>query len=198
MSRWQPGETVVLRYFARGRPSGALPTRVISVVDGLVLWLAGGTLVKSPSVAGRPVREVPLTERFTSPRETVDRQWTGDGVLVLGRAGRAHSLWLFWEGSRFRGWYVQLEQPWRPFRYGFDTRDYILDIWIESDGAWRWKDEDELDVAVELGVVTPDEAAARRAEGESVIAEWPFPTGWEDWRPDPSWRAPAVPEDWDA
>ena len=30
-----------------------------------------------------------------------------------------------------------------------------------------------------------------RAEAARVLEEWPFPTGWEDWRPDPSWPVPA-------
>ncbi len=198
LSQGQSGDTVVLRYFSRGCASGALPTRAVETAEAPVLWLSGGTPVKSPSVAGRFVREVPLEERFTQPREPIDRTWTGEGVLILGRPGRAHSIWLFWDNGRFTGWYVQLEDPWRPFRLGFDTRDHVLDIWIPSDGSWRWKDEQELDVAVDVGAVTPQEAAAFRAEGERVIAEWAFPTGWEDWRADPAWALPSVPEDWNA
>ena len=43
------------------------------------------------------------------------------------------------------------------------------------------------------GLVRED---AIRAEGERVIAEWPFPTGWEAWRPDPAWPTPVLPTDW--
>ncbi len=198
MSRWQPGEAVVLRYFNHGRPTGALPTRAVSSEERPVLWLAAGTTVKWPGVAGRLVREVPLAERFTQPLDAIDRPWTGDGVLILGRPGRAHSIWLFWENGRFAGWYVNLEDPWQPCRLGFDTADHTLDIWVESDGSWRWKDEHELDVAVELGFFSSEQAAAFRAEGERVIEEWPFPTGWENWRADPSWPVPQVPDEWQA
>jgi hypothetical protein len=51
------GDVVVLRYFRRAQPVGALPTRVISG-DGPALWLASGTTVKWPAVDGRPVREI--------------------------------------------------------------------------------------------------------------------------------------------
>ena len=78
------------------------------------------------------------------------------------------------------------------------TEDHTLDIWVEADGSWRWKDEDELQTAVLLGYFTVGEAAAFRAEGERVVAEWPFPTGWEEWRPEPSLEVPAVPAGWDA
>ena len=36
-----------------------------------------------------------------------------------------------------------------------------------------------------------------RAEGESVLARAPWPTGWEKWRPDPAWELPELPDGWD-
>jgi hypothetical protein len=163
-----------------------------------VLWLAPGTTVVWPAIGGRPVRELPAAERFAAPWEAAARTWVGDGMLVVGRPERAHSIWLLREDSRFVGWYVNLEAPWRPWAHGFDTEDHELDLWIGPDGAWHWKDEDDLEAAVEHAVFTRAQAAAFRAEGERVLAEWPFPTGWESWQPDPSWPAPSVPEGWDA
>jgi hypothetical protein len=192
-------DSIVLRYLDRGRPVGAVVTRVISTEDGPVLWLAPGTTVIWPAIAGRRVHEYPPEERYALPwDDVVEAPWRGDGVLILGRPGRAHSLWLFWENDRFAGWYVQLEDPWRPFRFGFDTADHALDIWVGSDGSWQWKDEDELEVAAELGYFTPQQAASIRAEGERVLAEWPFPTGWEDWQADATWPLPVVPREWRA
>ena len=37
----------------------------------------------------------------------------------------------------------------------------------------------------------------RPGRGGRVLEEWPFPTGWEDWRPDPSWPIPQLPDGWD-
>ena len=37
----------------------------------------------------------------------------------------------------------------------------------------------DLEVGVERGYFTREQATAFREEGERVIAEWPFPTGWE-------------------
>jgi hypothetical protein len=198
MNRWQPGDTVVLRYFKRGRPSGVMPTRAVAIEDGPVLWLPPGTIVGWPAVNGRPVSDVEAAERYRQAWRVIERPWAGDGILIVGVPERAHSIWLFWESGVFVGWYVNLEDRWRPSRLGFDTQDHELDIWVESDGSWRWKDEDHLELAVDAGVFTAEEAAAFRAEGERVLAEWPFPTGWEDWRADPSWPLPAAPADWAA
>jgi predicted RNA-binding protein associated with RNAse of E/G family len=77
-----------------------------------------------------------------------------------------------------------------------DVTDHALDVWVDPDGSWRWKDEDDFAALQRHGVF--DAAAARRvrAEGERVIEAWPFPTGWEDWRPDPRWPTPELPDDW--
>jgi hypothetical protein len=64
-------------------------------------------------------------------------------------------------------------------------------------GEPQWKDEDELEAATRQGRVTADEARALRAEGERVVAERPWPTGWEDFRPDPAWTTPSLPDGWD-
>jgi Protein of unknown function (DUF402) len=198
MNRWQPGDTVVLRYFKRGRPSGVMPTRAVATEDGPVLWLPPGTIVGWPGVRGRPISDVRAAERYRHAWGIIERPWAGDGILIVGVPGRPHSIWLFWESGIFVGWYVNLEDRWRPSRLGFDTQDHELDIWVESGGSWHWKDEDHLEIAVEAGVFSAEDAAKFRAEGERVLAEWPFPTGWEDWCADPSWPLPTAPADWAA
>jgi predicted RNA-binding protein associated with RNAse of E/G family len=65
----------------------------------------------------------------------------------------------------------------------FEMTDQALDILVDPDGTWRWKDEDDFAETQALGVWTPEEAAAIRAEGERVIGARPWPSGWEDWRP---------------
>jgi hypothetical protein len=47
-----------------------------------------------------------------------------------------------------------------------------------------------------LGIWTQTEADQIRAEGERVIAEAPWPTGWEEWRPPASWSPLGLPRDW--
>jgi hypothetical protein len=50
--------------------------------------------------------------------------------------------------------------------------------------------------AIELGVFDEEGAAAVRAEGERMIAQRPWPTGWEDWRPPADWHPLPLPDDW--
>jgi predicted RNA-binding protein associated with RNAse of E/G family len=131
-----------------------------------------------------------------------DARWFG-GRLMLAELGASHSVYVSWgEGGEFVGWYVNLEDPWRGSPYGFDTTDHFLDIWVEPDRSWRWKDENHLAEAVDLGLFTAAQAKAMRAEGERVIdriesSTGPFDEGWENWLPDPAWPLPTIPEGWD-
>lgn len=181
------------RYVRDGRAFWTLPVTVARD-DGteLALWVAPDSPMRRPEPPRLPVRDL-AAGRW----EAVDSSWVGQGILMLRRPETKHAIWLFWhEDWRFRGWYVNLEDWWRDDR-GVDAYDHQLDIWIVADGTWRWKDEDDLAESVETGIFTAAEAAEIRAEGERVLAEWPFPTGWEDFRPDPRWERPQLPAGWD-
>jgi uncharacterized protein len=132
--------------------------------------------------------------RIPADEWTLEPGTTSREALALTRPGAAHSIYLFWDDGRFSHWYVNLEEPLRRNAVGFDTFDHKLDLIVEADGAWRWKDEDELEEAARRGIL---DAAAVRAEGERVLAAWPFPTGWEAWRPDPAWPVPQLPAGWE-
>jgi len=61
----------------------------------------------------------------------------------------------FWdEDGGFRGWYVNFEAPFMRTGSVLDTVDWHLDLWIDPDGTWRWKDEDEADAAVAAGALS--------------------------------------------
>ena len=137
-------------------------------------------------------------ERWARGDPPHEHVWHSNHILWLARADELSALGLFWdEAWRFRGWYVNLQAPLRRTRLGFDTTDWALDVWVEPDGTWSWKDEDDFADAQALDVLDEEAAAAIRVEGERVIRERPWPTGWEDWRPDPEWKPPSLPEGWE-
>jgi hypothetical protein len=188
---WSRGDPVRFRYVRDGRAFWELAARVVADEPGLLaLWIAPGSPMR------RPLAKVPVPVLAAGTWEPVETSWEGEGVLMLRSPAPGHALWLFWhpDGS-FRGWYVNLEDWWRT-EHGVDAYDHQLDIWVLPDGSWHWKDEDDLAEAVGAGIFTPAEAAAIRAEGERVLAEWPFPTGWEDWQPDLAWPVPQLSPNW--
>ncbi|MET7756025.1 DUF402 domain-containing protein [Streptomyces sp. NPDC005389] len=204
---WAPGEHILWRY--RGNGTGDVHIcRPVTVVqdtpDLLAVWMAPGTECVRPVLAdGTPVHEEPLATRYTAPRTTERARWSGSGVLMLARPGEPWSVWLFWErGWRFRSWYVNLEEPRVRWSGGFDSEDHFLDISVYPDRSWLWRDEDEFAQAQRSGLMGPELAARVRGAGQRAvdrITAWgaPFSDGWENWRPDPAWRVPELPADWD-
>jgi hypothetical protein len=130
-------------------------------------------------------------------------RWEGHGVLQLQRPGEMHAIWVFWEGPErdFLCWYVNLQEPFRRTDRGFDTQDLELDIVVDRDGSWRYKDDEVLDVSIARGRWTIAEVKAIRGEGNRVATEldagrrW-WSDEWAVWQPDPRWPIPRLPQDW--
>ncbi|SEC59379.1 DUF402 domain-containing protein [Streptomyces sp. TLI_105] len=204
---WAPGEHILWRYRGNGTEDVAICRPVTVVRDTpelLAVWMAPGTECVRPVLAdGTSVHDEPLATRYTAPRTTERARWSGTGVLKLARPEDPWSVWLFWErGWRFRSWYVNLEEPRTRWSGGIDSEDHFLDISVYPDRSWLWRDEDEFAQAQRAGLMGPEQAARVLAAGRDaveLITSWgtPFADGWEDWRPDPAWRVPTLPADWD-
>jgi hypothetical protein len=200
-SFWRLGETVALRGVWHGQLWYAGPAYVVADLQDLtaVYWPAGtvcknyGGHVSAQMWAAGP--KGPL----------VDHVWRENDVLSLSTPGEGHSIWAMWEaGTRnLRCWYVNLEEPQRRTKLGFDSMDFELDIVIQPDkSSWRWKDEDLFDELVGVGVFSETEAKAIRAEGLGVVEKLrgnrsPFCDDWENWRPPADWTIPVLPPGWD-
>jgi hypothetical protein len=149
-----------------------------------VLWLPPGT----PYAIG--------TDLFGD--WTYDFRTLGRGQLRVTGPGDDFSVFLFEDhDGGLRGWYVNLEQPQVRTAHGFDYEDELLDIWVAKGAEPELLDEDELDEAVRRGFISVERGAEIRAKAERLLASPPWPTGWEDWRPEPGWQAPDLPPGWE-
>jgi predicted RNA-binding protein associated with RNAse of E/G family len=198
--RWNSGDQVVLREVWRGKVWSAKPEIVVrDTPDLLALYLPAGTRCRrAVSSDGTPLR--------LTPEEWLlkDLPWPVDS-LRLTVPGASHSIILIWSQGQdeFLVWYVNLEDPLRRTALGFDYMDQVLDIEIAPDlSEWHWKDEDELQQAQDLGLISRERALELRREGERVVAllesgSPPFTEEWRLWRPDPLWQTPRLPAGWD-
>ena len=185
---WAAGAIVAWREAWRGQEYFAIPVRVVEDrEDLLAVYVAEGTRYSFPPGGWPFAEQHPWAEQG---------EWRGEGALTLMQPGAAYAISHFWESGerRFAGWYVNMQEPFRREQSSYVTQDQELDIWIEPDATWRWKDEQELEDWVPRGRFTREEVTEIRRVGEQVLADWPFPTGWEDWRPDPSWPVPQLPD----
>jgi len=204
---WLPGDQVVLRFMWSGDLAWVEPVTVVEdSATCIALYLAEHTPIKRPVGSdGSPVPRTRSHEpRIAVPWELGDARWLNTSVLWLARPGTAHAIGLFWQGPErhFLGWYGNLQAPLQRTAIGFDSADHALDVQITHDRTWSWKDEDEFASVQHRGVFSLDEAVEIRAEGERVVAAveanaWPFNAGWEQWRPDPTWPIPVIPDGWD-
>jgi len=185
---WSPGEIVIRREVLNdGRAWLCIP--VVVVVDRsdlLATYIAEGTPFEFPD-GDWPA---PAGLHPWHGRE----RWQGHGLLMLQRPGDSYAIFLFWHGPQrvFRGWYVNLQEPFRRTTAGYDTQDLELDIWVPLDGPWQWKDDELLDQRVHEGRFTADQAAEIRAVGANIAADldagrrW-WSDDWASWMPDPAW-----------
>ncbi len=115
---------------------------------------------------------------------------------MLQRPDDAYAVWVFWHGPEreFRGWYLNLQEPFRRTSEGFDTQDLELDLLVHPDGTSERKDEELLEVRIHEGRFTQDQGREIRASAERIEAELAARGHWWDawwalWEPEPGWDA---------
>jgi len=130
--------------------------------------------------------------------------WHTNRVLTIIEPEKYYAIMLFWnqEHNEFIGYYVNFQLPFVRSHCGIDALDLDLDIDIEPDLSFRWKDEDDYQNAIEHGVVPPEwQQGIENAKPEIFERlekrQYPFDGSWLDWKPDPYWSPPKLPENWD-
>jgi len=191
---WSEGEIVVRREVWRDSPWMAVSMIVVAdEPELLATYLPPGAQFVFPT-----------GDHGLGPHPWYGRGgWQGHGVLMLQRPGERYAIWHFWDGPEraFAGWYVNLQEPFRRTRIGYDTYDLELDIWMPAGGGWSFKDDELLDVRVHEGRFTAAEAAEIRALGATIgtmldhSAQWWDPS-WSRWEPAPDWNVPAPADGW--
>ncbi len=203
--RWKPGDQVLYQTMILGQPSATIPvTVVMDEPDLLALYLAPGTMHSWLVVGPRtPLPRVISPADFTRmAKQYVVEEWEPSPILLVTRPGLAHAVHHNWSQPdwRFQRWYVNFQDPVERQGWGFRTTDHFLDIVVQPDRSWAWKDEDELEEAIAVGRLTADDARDIRREGERVVEDIiatrpPFDGSWRDWRPDLVWPKPVLPDD---
>ena len=200
----RPGDLVVRRMYRGEHVIWAQACVAVADDDrGLLLWHPVGAgfahRPQPPHLGPRSPRRIDQLGSLPVVLET----WRDHDVLILVPPGAPYSVWWFFTDGAFALWYVNLERPsqrWhRDGVLGVDSFDHALDVLVDPDGTWRWKDEDELDERIGLaGYWGADKASEIRADGARVVRDiearrFPFDGTWCDYQPDPTWPVPALP-----
>jgi hypothetical protein len=204
--RWERGTTILLQEVWQGQLWSARPVRVVEDrADLIALWCPEGTPIKGPDAPWRPGRSTGaeyFVGMFTyRDWRFADFSWPTRNLMLL-RPDDWHAVWVSWTTTgENMGWYVNFQRPFNRTDRGIQTMDLMLDLIVDYDRSWQWKDEDEFQALVTPGIITAAEAGQVRAEAQLVLRrleadEPPFSEPWHDWRPDPTWSMPRVPDNW--
>ena len=130
--------------------------------------------------------------------------WHTNRVLAITEPDKHYSIMLFWNNAsdKFIGYYVNFQLPFKRNHCGIDTLDLDLDIIINPDLSWHWKDVDDYQKAIEHEIILPEWIREIDKAKEEIFeklknCQYPFDGSWLDWKPDPTWSPPKLPADWD-
>jgi hypothetical protein len=143
-SRFRHGESILYRELdEHGRIVDTKPVVVVEDSDAqVVLWLPLDTPTKKPVL----LNHTPGTPRRWEEGnwELIDGVWRWAEILIIVRPDDFRATWVRWSADRiFEGCYVNMQSKLTRTPLGFDLTDHQLDIVVEPDRNWRWKDQDE-------------------------------------------------------
>jgi hypothetical protein len=184
----------------------AVPQIVVSSTSAqLVTYLPAGTVSVLASNRGMPGTEgLSREERKLRALETLRARAVehveSPHKLYLYRSDRWARINLGWDPDTgaFLGWYVNFELPGRPTPCGLVSKDLVLDLWVDPDRTWHWKDQEEYAHAIDDGILDPSIREPIDSEGIRILEELesdvgPFADPWNAFEPDASWSTPQLP-----
>ncbi len=206
MNLWKPGDHVMWRGIYRNRIWYAQTAIVVKDSPEETV------LARLPGAEGRAEQD--YVQKKKNGRRRWDFQhddwvledfpWHTNSLLFLLEPDKYYSTIFFWnhESNKFLGYYVNFQLPFTRNPGGFDTLDLELDIEVNPDFSFKWKDVDDYEKGIQTGIILPEwEEGIEMAKIEILDKlkkrRYPFDGSWMDWRPDPTWTPPTLPANWD-
>ena len=129
--------------------------------------------------------------------------WERNRLLIFLEPEKFYSCYLFWDhaSGQFICHYINFQLPYHRSHCGFDTLDLDLDIVIDPQYNWEWKDEDEYQAGISEGGIQEEWVRRIEKSQEEVFdrinkRSYPFDGSWLQWQPIPTWLPPKLPERW--
>lgn len=139
--------SALLRFIYNGRVRWAVPHSLLEeTTEGVALLIVPGVLGKGPK--GGAMSDY-VSDLLSGEWSTADHCWHTNRVIRLTPFARQFSVDHYWDEAtdEFLGYQINFQTPLRRSRFGFDTLDLELDIVVEPNGSWRWKDAAEFEEA---------------------------------------------------
>jgi len=210
LKRWMPGEPVALRGIYKDRVwymQSALVVHDTPQETALVILPGAECSAPKEYIHGKH-GESGYYDRwgnYLEDRWNMEKYpWRTNRLLILLQPEKYYARMFFWEHSsgRFLCYYINFQLPFHRTAIGLDTLDLELDIVVEADHEWHWKDVENYHKGIDSGVIRGEWVEAIDAAKQEVFETldhrlYPFDGSWLDWKPDPAWQPPGAMENWD-
>jgi len=196
--RFLSGERVVIREVLNGKVWTVRPVTVVEDSDDqFVSYLAPGTLIDYPVDVEHG--EKCFSMWLSGEWELHKRGFNAPGMLRIAPQGMPFEIFAtVTPRDGVTSWYVNFQEPLRRQPHGFDTMDETLDLTVSQDfTSWERRDEDELELAVAMGIYSKEDAerllgVCAMVEAQLAKGAVPWDRSWRDWSPvaldDASWK----------
>ncbi len=131
-------------------------------------------------------------------------EWIRNRILFFLEPNKYYAICIFWdhESNVFSNYYINFQLPYKRTKLGFDTLDLDLDIVINKEYEWKWKDVDDYQEGIKEGAIKEEWVKGIEESKHEVITRinnhsHPMDGSWINWKPNPSWNLPKLPNDWE-
>ena len=203
---WKPGDVVMWRGILREQVWHVQPTIVVKDDwEELVLTLLPGTECLAEETYPLGKQNAKRWWDFMKTEWTLKKYtWHTNRLLLILEPNTYYSTIYFWdhESNKFLCYYINFQIPFKRNHSSIETLDLELDIIINPDFSYEWKDLEDYQMAIEKGVVTQEDIQGIDEEKARIFErverrQYPFDGSWLDWKPDLGWEPPRLPENWD-
>jgi protein associated with RNAse G/E len=203
---WKPDDIVAWRGIYRNRVWNALTMIVVKdSPEEMVLALlpAAECIMPEGYVDGKDSHK----RRWNFKNKDWEKQvylWRDNRLLLLIEPQKYYSTIYFWNGdsNEFLCYYINFQLPFQRSHCGIDTLDLDLDLVVNPDFSYEWKDIEDYQKAIEKEIILPEwtreiDLAKNEILDKLEKRTYPFDGSWLKWMPDPNWSPPKLPKNWD-
>ena len=203
---WSPGDIISWRGIYRNRVWHVQPTILVKdSPEEIVLTLLPGTECTAEESYPKGKKNGKRRWFFANENwQLAKYTWRTNRLLLLMEPEKYYSTVFFWnhETNKFLCYYINFQLPFRRNQCAVDTLDLDLDLIINPHFSYEWKDVDDYQKAIDNEIIFPEwiqgiEAAQQDVFEKLEARRYPFDGSWLDWKPDPNWSPPTLPENWD-
>jgi predicted RNA-binding protein associated with RNAse of E/G family len=202
---WKPGDEIAWRGVYKQRIWHANSNIVVKDSDEEIVlaMLPGSECIAAEGYATGKRNAKRRWDYIDSEWVLEELIWHTNRLLVLTKPGKYYSTMFFWDdtSNEFLCYYINFQTPYQRSPFGIDTLDLDLDLIINPDMSFEWKDIDDYEKGIETGVILPEWIEAVESAKIEIFdrlskRKYPFDGSWLDWQPEKAWRPSKFPQPW--